>query len=367
MAKIPKAKTLTPLTPPPPQTRTSPPTIATIGAHMGVSRATVTHVLNGKAVEMRIRPETQRRVLEVAQELGYRANTSARAIRAGRFGNVALVQSLCGQYLPNELLHGLTQAIADKDLHLVLTQVPDAVIDEESYLPHTMRDLSVDGVLINRHVGPTLPYLERIHRLRIPTVFLNVKQEFDCVHPDDVMGGRMAAEFLLRLGHERITYVDTVEPENQHYSKEDRRLGYEQAMRAAGKRPSTYSLPKDWQVADQPSIDQRVEAAHRLLKARDNRPTAVLAYELAEAMAMVRAANMLGLRIPEDLSLIQFHHRVDDRFFVPIHTVCNAMERVGRKAVDMLLEKIERPDVPLPACVVPVTMLAGATCLPPRL
>lgn len=352
------------LTPPP--HRPSPPTVATIAARMGLSRATVTHVLNGRAVEMRIRPETQRRVLEVAQEVGYRANTSARAIRAGRFGNIALVQSLVGQYLPNELLHGLTQAIADKDLHLVLTQVPDAVIDEETYLPHTMRDLSVDGVLINRHVGPTLPYLDRIHRLRIPTVFLNVKQEFDCIHPDDVMGARMAAEFLLRLGHERIAYVDTVEPENQHYSKGDRRLGYEQALAAAGKPPRVYLLPKDWQAPGEPSRDRRVESA-RLLLARDDRPTAVIAYELAEAMAVVRAAYVLGLRIPQDLSLVQFHHWIDDRFFVPIHTVSNAMEQVGRKAVDMLLEKIERPEVPLPARVVPVTMLEGATCLPPRL
>lgn len=360
MARDTEANTLTPRPP-----RTSPPTIATIAAHLGVSRATVTHVLNGKAVEMRIRPETQRRVLEVAQELGYRANTSARAIRAGRFGNIALVQSLLGQYLPNELLHGLTQAIADKDLHLVLTQVPDAVIEEETYLPHTMRDLSVDGVLINRHVGPTLPYLERIRRLRVPAAFLNVKQEFDCVYPDDRAGGRMAAEFLLRLGHERIAYVDTEEPENKHHSKQDRRSGYEQAMMSAGKSPRLYLLPRKWQVAGKPSTDQRVEAARRLL-AREDRPTAVIAYELAEAMAVVRAAYLLRLRIPEDLSLIQFHHWVDDRFFVPIHTVSNAMEQVGRNAVDMLLEKIERPDIPLPARVVPVTMLDGATCLPPR-
>ena len=345
--------------------RTAHPTLATIAAHIGLSRATVTHVLNGRAGQQRISPQTQRRVLEAAQELGYRANASARAIRLGQFGNIALVQSLLGQYLPNELLHGLTQAIADKDLHLVLTQVPDAVIEEETYLPHTMRDLSVDGVLINRHVGPSLPYLERIRRLRIPAAFLNIKQEFDCVYPDDLAGGRMAAELLLRLGHERIAYVDTEERENKHYSKEDRRSGYEQAIISAGKSPRLYFLPKDWQVAGKPSTDQRVEAARRLL-ARDDRPTAVIAYELAEAMAVVRAAYVLRLRIPEDLSLIQFHHWVDDRFFVPIHTVSNAMEMVGRKAVDLLLEKIERPEVPLPARVVPVTMLDGATCLPPR-
>lgn len=112
------------------------PTIATIATHMGLSRATMTHVLNGRATQQRISAETQRRVLEVAQDMGYRANASARAIRAGRFGNIALIQSLLGAYLPQELLYGLTTAIPDKDLHLVMTQVPDVVIDDLSAAYH---------------------------------------------------------------------------------------------------------------------------------------------------------------------------------------------------------------------------------------
>jgi LacI family transcriptional regulator len=332
---------------------------------MGVSRATVTHVLNGRGTEQRIRPDTQQRVLQVAREMGYRTNAAARAVRSGRFGNVALIQSMVGQYLPNELLGGLTKATADKGLHLVLTQVHDIPIDDESYLPHTMNDLSVDGVLINRHEGTAQPFLQQIHRLRIPAVFLNVKQEFDCVHPDDLAGGRLATEHLLRLGHERIVYVDTDEPGNKHYSKTDRRVGYETAMRSAGKTPQVSLLPSGWQDAGQPSLDRRVAAAQTLLQ-RPDRPTAVLAYELTEAMAVVRAAYAVGLKIPEDLSLIQFHHWFDDRVFLPIQTVSNAMDRVGQKAVEMLLEKIENPEIPLPASIVPVAMLQGATCLPPR-
>lgn len=343
--------------------RSAHPTIATIASHMGLSKATVTHVLNGRATQQRISAATQYRVLKVAHELGYRANAAARAIRAGRFGNIALIQSLLGQYLPNELLHGLTNAIAAKDMHLVLTQVPEVDIDDESYLPHTMRELSVDGVLINRHVGVLQPYLNRIHRLEIPAVFLNVKQEFDCVHPDDLMGGRIATEFLLRLGHERIAYVDTEEPENRHYSKYDRREGYAQAMVSAGKMPQVSLLSRDWQVPGKPGLDQRVEMAQRLLT-QENRPTAVVAYELTEGMAVVRAAHILGLRIPQDLSLIQFHHWTDDRFFIPIQTVSNEMAEVGTKAVEMLLEKIESPQTALSARVVPMQMLEGATCLP---
>ena len=313
---------------------------------------------------MRIRLDTQRRVVEVARELGYRANTSARAIRTGRFGNIALIQSLFGVYLPNALLHGLTRAMADKDLNLTLTEVSDAVIEEESFLPHTMRSLSVDGVLINRHTGSPLRYLERIHQLRIPAVFLNVKQEFDCVHPDDTMGGRMATECLLRLGHERIAYVETDESENRHYSKEDRRAGYERTMREAGKTPQVYAIPKAWDKEPASGQDSRVESA-RLLLAREDRPTAIVAYELAEAMAVARAAYALRLQIPDDLSLIQFHQGIDDRFYIPMQTVSNAMYQVGKSAVEMLLAKIENPEVPLPARVVPVTMLEGATCMPP--
>ena len=345
--------------------RTAHPTIATIAAQMGLSRATVTHVLNGRATELRIKSETQERVLKVAHELGYRANAAARAIRAGRFGNIALVQSLYGQYLPNELLQGLTKAIAARDIRFVLTQASDTVINDETYLPHTVRELSVDGVIINRHLGFSEPYLAHIQRLGIPAVFLNVKQEFDCVHPDDLTGGRIAAELLLEMGHERIAYLDTDEPENRHYSKQDRRAGYEQAMQNAGKTPQIALLPAAYPVLGHPGSDKRIEAA-RLLLMQADRPTAILAYEIAEAMAVVHAAHTLGMRIPQDLSLIQFHHRIDLRYFVPIQTVSNAMREVGTVAVEMLLEKIDRPQTPLPTRVVPVQMLEGATCMPLR-
>ena len=147
------------------------PTIATLAEHLGLSRATVTHVLNGRGDTQRISPKTQQRVREAAQALGYRANASARAVRAGRFGNIALIQSLWGQYLPPELLFGLTRALADQDLHLVLSQVPDPVIEDETYLPHTLNELSVDGVLLNRHVASSPGYLETILRLRIPAIW----------------------------------------------------------------------------------------------------------------------------------------------------------------------------------------------------
>lgn len=338
------------------------PTLATLAESLGLSPSTVTHVLNGRGDKLRIRPETQQRVREAAAELGYRANASARAIRAGRFGNVALVQSLWGQYLPPELLFGLTSALTDADLHLVLAQAPDHAIEDETYLPETLRALSADGILLNRHRGFSPAYLDQIQRLRIPAISLNVKQEFDAIHPDDLHGGTLATEFLLNLGHERIAFVDSDEPYNTHYSKADRRLGYERAMAAAGRPAQLCWIPKVWHHGD--GEDERILAAWATLAA-PSRPTAIVAYELAEAMAFVHAAHQLGINIPADLSIALFHNRLDDRCFLPMHTVCNEMERVGRGAVEMLLEKIERPDVPLPTRAVPPVLLEGKTCQPP--
>ena len=350
--------------PPDAPTRVAHATKATIAARLNLSRATVTGVLNGRAAELRISEATQQRVLELARELGYRPNLAARAVRTGRYGNIALIQSELGQYLPPQLLSGVAHAIADKDMHLVVIQVPDVAIEEETFLPHTVHELSVDGVLINRHRGFSSTLLDRIHALRIPAIFLNVKRDVDCVYPDDRLGAQLATEYLLNLGHKRITYVDTEFSGKTHYSKPDRQAGYEQAMSAGGRPSAVHLLPRSWLGSEATGEDQRVHSARQLLQRKD-RPTAILAYELGESMAVVHAAFSLGIRIPQDLSIIHFHHQVDERYFIPMHTVSNVMREVGSAAISMLMEKIENPERVLPARIIPEELLEGASCMPP--
>ena len=168
----------------------------------------------------------------------------------------------------------------------------------------------------------------------------------------------------MSLGHERIAYVETELRCKPHFSEADRRAGYERALTMAGKAPFVHRLPVDWRTPGEASVDQRVDAAWKLLAGPD-RPTAVIAYEMTEAMAVVRAAHLLGLRIPMDLSLVHFHHCIDDRCFIPIHTISNRMREVGEGAVAMLLEKMKAPDQDLPARTVSETLLEGATCMAP--
>jgi DNA-binding LacI/PurR family transcriptional regulator len=86
----------------------------------------------------------------------------------------------------------------------------------------------------------------------------------------------------------------------------------------------------------------------------------VVACETTESMAVVRAAHLLGRRILRDLSLVHCHNSIDDHCFTPVHT------EVGEGAVAMLLAKIEDPLRALRSWAVPETLLAGATCGPPR-
>jgi len=97
-----------------------------------------------------------------------------------------------------------------------------------------------------------------------------------------------------------------------------------------------------------------------------NRPTAVVTYEISEAMAIYHAARLHGLNVPSDLSILTFHWGIDSRLCVPFTTVTNAIDDVGRAAVKMLLEKIETPSVPLSTRTIPVILMHGGTAAPPK-
>ena len=340
-------------------------TAATIAAHTGLSRATVTHVLNGRGTEQRIRRDTQERVLETARLLGYRPNASARALHTGKTGNVALIQSLMGAYLPERLLLGLTEALGENNMYLTLAEVPDAVLDDQSYLPKVLREHTADGLIINRIVGIPDTFIEAVNSLNTPVIFLNINRPSDTVYPDDYNGGKLAANYLMSLGHTRILYVGPTIGTDYHYSQIDRQRGYSDAMKEAGLPTQEFTLPPNPETEEQIRNDSRVRILRSYLEPRLQRPTAIVAYEMAESMAILHAANQLQLQMPQDISLVMFHHQMDQRFCIPVTTLCNGMQQVGREAVNLLLDKISAPGASFPSRVVPIELLQGVTCGPP--
>src|SRR4028119_2280943 len=182
-------------------------TVAHVARHLELSAATVGHVLNGRANELRISATTQERVQQAARELGYRPNLSARSVRTGRFGVAALIQPWRGIYLPPGLLLGISQELHRHDMHLAISDAPQESLGEAEFLPKVMRDLAADGLLVNviNEVPPA--FEEALQRSSTPAVWINTNRPFDCVHPDDFGAAQRITKQILQLGHKRIVYA----------------------------------------------------------------------------------------------------------------------------------------------------------------
>ncbi len=341
-----------------------------IATEVGVSTNTVLRVLRGENKE--VWPSAIRRAGEIralASQLGYLPNGSARAIRRGRFNCVSLVLSTSEgrSYLPPDLFNEIHDSLAEQNTRLIVSKLTDARLTDRDAVPSILRDWSCDGLLINYtdHIPPAM--VELLERYSIPSIWLNSRQSGDCVYYDDFGGAMAATQHLIKLGHRRIDYVDfiTIEsPRRTHYSRIDRYEGYKQAMKLAGLLPTDRS-----RYADVPTSD-RLNATRALLK-QENRPTAVISYDSGERF--LYAASLVGMEVGKDVSFITFepkppaaatYARGESYFGRAIGTMRIPAEIAGRRAVEMLQQKIEEPDRKLPACVVPLELIPGDTCGP---
>ena len=339
-------------------------TVRDVAETAGVSLRTVCRVLNGTVAP--IRAETRSRVLAAAQKLDYRPNTAAKTMRDGRFGGIALLLSSDRHrsYLPEVLFGGIQEQLRTHDLHMTVAAMPDQQLTDKTLVPKFLRQWMADGLLVNYTVRVPPDLVSLIERLRIPAVWINVRQKTDCVYIDDWMAARRLTEYLLRRGHRRIAYVDyhndPVARNVGHYSVVDRCRGYEQAMTKAGLTPRVIRQDGCW------SERQKIESAVAWLQAPD-RPTAVVAYSPGRTTLPVHLAAVAhcGLRVPRDLSLVTFSPFVEDDVGVAMTKMMLPEREMGREAVELLRRKMERPG-PQPSRCLTATLVEGdSTASPP--
>lgn len=344
----------------------TPDALQTIADRVGVSPNTVLRVLRGENKEVWAgTAQRAERIRSLARELGYRPHGSARAMRRGRFDNLALLLSadLGRSHLPEDLLNGIADACDAGRQRLTIAKVSDARLTDPHLLPRILGESSSDGLLINYtdRIPAAMP--ELIRRCRIPAVWINSRHEHDAVWYDDAGGAAAAARQLLHLGHRRIAWLDFVgsSERDPHYSRSERARGVAEA--AAG---SAMDLSHLHGVP----VGDRLAATIDLLR-RPDRPSALIAYDGGERL--LYAASLAGLRVPEDLSLIVFGaaqsgtDRPAERqghFGRTLTTVAIPGEEAGRQAVAMLLEKIGTGGAELPPRILPVEIEAGDTVGP---
>ena len=297
-----------------------------IARRVGVSQATVSLVLN-KIPGTRISQETRRRVLEAAQEIGYRKGP---AIQPGARVIGLLINELTTSQHLNSLLEGARdEATANDCLIAVISTLGDPDVEAAALRYLTAQPLVgvLYATLLTR--GVTLPEPLR----EIPTVLLNCHAAGDrvpSVVPGDIAGGFAATAALLEAGHRRVAMICS---EDWIEASRDRLKGYRQALATYDIAPDPNLVVKGgWTLAG-----GRTQAL-RLLDLPDP-PTAIFCFCDRVALGAYEAAAARGLRIPDELSIIGF----DDENFAadmapPLTTLVLPHEEMARWAVGRLLD-----------------------------
>lgn len=327
-----------------------------------LSIPTVSEILNNKG--RLYKATTRERVRAAALELRYRPNFSARSVRTGRFGSIAILQSSSERrnYLPASFLNKIETETSARGLVLMLGRVSDEQLNSADTLPHVLKNWATDGLLINYVAQFPERMMELITYHQIPAIWLNSKHECNCIYPDDENAAFVATNYLIKLGHDRIAHVNYNfgQREVSHYSSQDRLLGYTRAMTAAGLGGRNIQ-PELGPLA----MTDRFEYTRRWLAA-PHRPTAVLAYNAQVAQPILYAAATMEISVPDDLSIITFNDQSCDSLGMPVATMVLPEEEMARLGVESLLAKINQPSLKSSPLAIPLMEDLRNTTARPR-
>lgn len=330
-------------------------TIRDVARRADVSVATVSRVINDSPL---VSDGTRQKVLDVIADLDYIPNPNAQRLSLGRTLTIGVILPFLT--LPSfvERLRGVQSALEDSGYDLILYSV-ESPPKIESYLKKLSRRDHIGGAIII-----SLPlddaYVERFETAKIPAILL------DAVHPrmnrvivDDVAGGYKATRHLIDLGHRRIAFLsDYLENPFGFVSMRHRYQGYRQALAEAGL-PFVPTYHREGELGGREAFQE----AKDLLSLQDA-PTAVFAASDTHAIGVLKAAHELGIRVPEQLSVIGYDG-IRDAEYLDLTTVQQPLFDSGVESANILLASlVEPPESPLEV-ILPTELVVRGTTAPP--
>ena len=308
----------------------TPATINDVAARAGVGVGTVSRVLNGRS---NVRPVTRAKVLDAIEALKYRPSSVARNLSLRRTHVIGVVVPFFTSPSAVERVRGVASVLASSPYDLMLFDIESADRREHAFELFDRGDRS-DGLLLMSIVPPE-DEVERLRSVKLPCVLVDAPHPaFPSVVIDDVRGGELATRHLIELGHERIAFMgDKPRDPYRFTSSRDRTHGYERALAAAGIEPPAEYLREGTQV------DHMARSIAIDLLRLPHRPTAIFAASDQQALGVLEAARILGIRVPEDLSVVGFDD-VEVASYVGLTTVRQPLFESGRRGAELLLQLV---------------------------
>lgn len=302
-----------------------------------VSIGTVSNVVNGSVA---VREPLRRRVLDAIQDLGYQPSQLARALRRDYTNMIGMIiPDISNPFFPS--LVRAVEDVAFKNLYrLLLCNSDDDPQKEASYLLELQSYLPA-GLLLIPSTGSTLREQPVRNGRVTPTVCIDRKPEGwhgDIVRVGNEAGAFAATQHLIDYGHRRIGIITG--PSHLINARE-RLRGFRRALKRAG-----IDLPRSSVQYGRFDRTSGMEAALTLLRI-GQRPTAIFAANDLMAMGAMLALRELGLRCPEDVSIVGFDNlEIVELLMPPLTTVQQPVYKLGVSAAELLLQRISGLDEP---------------------
>jgi LacI family transcriptional regulator len=305
-------------------------TLKMVAERAELSVNTASRAINNKPD---INEETKKRVLQIAKELGYIRNAAAVALRTKKTGTIGVVIADNRNPFYAEVLNGMEEAAREKNYHIILTNTQRDYRKEEEAI-NLLLAKRVDGLLITP-VQDKDDDIKNLIDANIPFVvvgrdFENI--EVDAIYNDEVKGGFLATDYLIKKGHKRIALINGF----LHKSPAKGRLeGYKKAL-------NKYRIPLDDSLISVGDIN--MEDGHERTKQMLEQNldfTAIFTYNDMMAFGAMQAIKEKDLRIPEDIGLVGYDDIPFSLLISPsLSTIRLKKQELGAESVKLLFSRI---------------------------
>jgi len=307
-------------------------TIKDVAKRAGVSTTTVSHVINKTRF---VAEETRNAVWQAIQELHYSPSAVARSLKVNHTKTLGLLATSSEAPYFAEIIEAVEHHCFERGYTLILGNAHNDLQKQRAYLS-MMAQKRVDGLLVmcSEYPDDLLKMLEE--NRNIPMVVMDwgeSRADFtDTVLDNAFQGGYLAGRYLIERGHRDI---GAIPGQLERNTGGGRHAGFLKALEEAG-----IAVRSEWIVQGDFEPESGYQAMQQILQQKQ-RPTAVFCGGDIMAMGAICAADEMGLRVPQDISVIGYDNVRNARYFTPaLTTVHQPKAQLGEKALEMLLDRI---------------------------
>jgi len=301
----------------------------------GVSTATVSRALSGKD---HVSAKSKAKVEAAAAELGYVASSSAYTLATGRTRNIGVVVPFVDRWFFSVILEAVESVLIERGYDLTLYNLSGGMDQRAKIFNDFLLRKRVDGVLTVA-VKLADSELANLSHTRKPIIGIGGPiAGARTITIDDFNAGKLATEHLISLGHTKIAHIGGLAPTEMDFKQPSlRRFGYEAALKAAGLPVrDTWFVPTDFTMAG------AYHAGKQILGDPRNAPTAIVCSSDEMGFGTIMAAKDLGLRVPQDVSIVGMDNHDQSEFF-GLSTVSQNVRGQGKHAAEAILKILEDP------------------------